>query len=158
MLRPMLPLCAASEKKMKTVVLDTNVFVAAGFNRYSNSARILRALRAREITLVWNQAVLRETRKILQQIPPISWEHYEDLFTSETEFRGEMNAGNGSGQAERGDYEQIVDPDDRKFAALAEASGAILVSNDEHLLSVRDQLQIDIRTPGDLVKEIKQAH
>lgn len=136
---------------MKPVVLDTNVFVAAGFNRNSSSARILRALRAGELILVWDQAVLRETRKILQQIPPISWQRFEDLFAPETEFRDEKKA------ADRAEFQQIADPDDRKFAALAQASGAILVSNDDHLLSVREKLPIEIRTPSELVKDMQAA-
>jgi predicted nucleic acid-binding protein len=34
-------------------------------------------------------------------------------------------------------FGEVEDPDDRKFAALAAASGAVLVTNDRHLLAHR---------------------
>ena len=42
----------------------------------------------------------------------------------------------------------IPDPDDRKFAALAQAAGAILISNDKHLLRYRDNMDFRVLTPG----------
>ena len=42
------------------VVLDTNVFVAAGFNPRSASARIVDAVKHGQVRMVWNDATRRE--------------------------------------------------------------------------------------------------
>jgi predicted nucleic acid-binding protein len=51
----------------------------------------------------------------------------------------------------------IEDPNDLKFAALAAAAGAILVSNDDHLLSQRDRLEIEVLTPAELMARYGQG-
>ena len=61
-------------------ILDTNVFVGAGFNRRSASARLLRAVRDGELVMVWSAATQAETERILRKIPPLSWEAVVDLF------------------------------------------------------------------------------
>ncbi len=58
---------------MMDVVLDTNVWVAAGFNPDSSAAQIIQAIRDGDLRLVWNEATRRETRQILTQIPPLDW-------------------------------------------------------------------------------------
>ena len=40
---------------MRQVVIDTNVFVAAGFNPRSAAARILAAVREGRFQLIWNE-------------------------------------------------------------------------------------------------------
>ncbi|MFO7322671.1 MAG: PIN domain-containing protein [Chloroflexota bacterium] len=124
------------------VVLDTNIFVAAGFNARSHSAAILTAIRNGNLTLVWNAEVRAETRAILNRIPKLSWAVVADLFAPEGEYGGPTCPEC---------YGQIVDPDDRKFAALAAATGATLVSNDVHLLAVRDRLDVPVRTPREVI-------
>jgi predicted nucleic acid-binding protein len=42
----------------------------------------------------------------------------------------------------------VTDPDDRTFAALAHAAGAILISNDDDLLRHRDRLGVTVLTPS----------
>jgi predicted nucleic acid-binding protein len=61
---------------MEGVVIDTNVFVAAGFNAKSASARILAALRERRFQLVWNEPTRRETEFVLRRIPPLRWDKF----------------------------------------------------------------------------------
>jgi predicted nucleic acid-binding protein len=122
------------------VVLDTNVFVAAGFNPGSSSARILEAVAGGELHLVWNEATRRETEYILQKIPPLSWDRWSGLFREEDRYEAQTYAE---------DFAYIPDADDRKFAALAVASGATLVTNDEHLLAHRRRLPCPVRTPGE---------
>lgn len=126
------------------VVLDTNIFVAAGFNPSSTSARIIDAVRIGQLALVWNEATLAETRKIVEQIPPLAWEPFANLFAPEAEYTGAVYADT---------YDIVSDPDDRKFAALADFAGAVLISNDEHLLSVRAALDFPIMTPGEFARE-----
>ncbi len=121
------------------IILDTNVFVAAGFNRHSSSAAILQAVETGELCMVWTQRTRSETRMILEKIPPLSWQKVASLFTAEHEYTGEL-------VPER--YAQVADDDDRKFAALAVAVGGVLVTNDDDLLSVREQLPVQVLSPG----------
>jgi predicted nucleic acid-binding protein len=104
------------------VVLDTNVFVAAGFNPGSRSARIL------------------ETEYVVRKIPPLSWDRWSALFQEENRYEGETHPE---------DFAYVPDADDRKFAALATASGATLVTNDDHLLAYRERLPCPVQTPGE---------
>jgi predicted nucleic acid-binding protein len=123
------------------VILDTNVFVAAGFKPGSASARTVDQVRSGELRLVWNDAVRRETQHVLSKIPRLSWPGVEELFREEGRYGGDTFP-------ERFDY--IEDPDDRKFAALAEATGVVLVTSDDHLLSNRDRAGLQILTPREL--------
>jgi len=59
---------------MEGIVIDTNVFVAAGFNPRSASARILTGLREGRFRLIWNEPTRRETEMILRRIPRLDWE------------------------------------------------------------------------------------
>ncbi len=121
------------------VVLDTNVFVAAGFNPSSSSARILEAVEGSDLRLVWNEATRREIEAVLRQIPPLSWQRWTGLFREEDRYRGDTDPQR---------FAYVTDPDDRKFAALAATAGATLVTNDEHLLEHRKKAELDIRTPA----------
>lgn len=122
------------------VVLDTNIFVAAAFNPESSSARIIEAVEQGDLRLVWNRATYRESRQIVDKIPPIAWERFDALFRSVEEYRGKTFPES---------FFSVADPDDRKFAALADFSGAVLVSNDDHLLSARDQLSLPVMSAGE---------
>ena len=123
-----------------SIVLDTNVFVASVFRPESRAGQIVRAVREGRIRMVWNSATRRETRRILERIPPLSWRAVEDLFRPEDEFVGVVNP-------ER--FDSIPDPEDRKFAALARAAGAILISGDRHLLANPQRLDILVLTPAE---------
>lgn len=52
----------------------------------------------------------------------------------------------------------IPDPDDRKFAALAHAAAAILISNDEHLLSYHGDMDLTVLTSGAFWKGQNGSH
>ena len=71
---------------MRRIVIDTNVFVAAGFNPRSAAARILAAVREGRFQLIWNEPTRRETEMILRRIPHLDWERVADLFRPEVEF------------------------------------------------------------------------
>jgi predicted nucleic acid-binding protein len=129
-------------RDLPTVVLDTNVFVAAGFKPGSDSARIINCVRSGNPRMIWNDSTRRETRRILEQIPPLSWSAVADLFRNEERLAAETNP-------ER--FTQIHDPDDRKFAALAHASGAILISQDAHLLAAPHRIDLLVVTPGEFL-------
>ena len=91
---------------MEGVVIDTNVFVAAGFNPRSASARILEGVREGRFRLIWNQPTRHETEMILRRIPRLDWQKVADLFRPEDEF---------TGPADPAAFTVIADPDDRKF-------------------------------------------
>ena len=122
---------------MRRIVIDTNVFVAAGFNPRSAAAKILTAAREGRLQLIWNEPTRRETEMILRRIPPLNWESVADLFQLEMEFTGSVDP-------ER--FALIPDPEDRKFAALSAAAQTPLVTNDNHLLSHANI--IDVLTPS----------
>jgi predicted nucleic acid-binding protein len=121
------------------VVLDTNVFVAAGFNRRSASAKIVEAVKQGRLRMVWNDATRREIERIMHKIPPLRAHPVGQLFRPEDRFTGATHPEQ---------FAYIPDPDDRKFAALAHAAGATLISNDEHLLGYRDRMDLTVLTPG----------
>lgn len=120
------------------IVLDSNIFVGAGFNPQSSSARLVGWVREGRLRLIWHELTLAETRYQLEKIPPLDWKEVAALFRSRNEFIGNLPLD---------DYAFIADPDDRKFAALAEKAEALLVTNDEHLLSAATYLNVPVLTP-----------
>ena len=91
-------------------MLDTNVFVAAGFNRGSHSAWLVEAVRDGRLRMVWDNATRAEIEHVIRQIPRLSWTHIADLFRAEDRFGGSTHP-----EA----FGFVPDPADRKFAALA---------------------------------------
>jgi predicted nucleic acid-binding protein len=130
------------------VVLDTNVFVGAGFNPGSASARIVEAVRRGRLPLVWDDATRREIERVLGRIPPLRRLTCDDLFRAEARFGGAV---------ESAPFDGIADPDDRKFAALAHAAGAVLVTSDAHLLGWPGVAGLTILTPGDYWRAYGEA-
>jgi uncharacterized protein len=120
-----------------SVILDTNVLVAAGFRRSGAAARIAAAIRRGDCRLVWNDATRRENEAVLRRIPPLDWNEFSSLFGPAGKFQGDTGPDR---------FGQIEDPEDRKFAALAAATGATVISADAHLLSCRDELPIAVLT------------
>jgi predicted nucleic acid-binding protein len=127
---------------MEGVVIDTNVFVAAGFNPRSASARILEGVRKGRFQLIWNQPTRSETEMILRRIPRLEWQMVAELFRPEGEFTGPVDLAA---------FSVIADPDDRKFAALSAAANAPLVTSDKLVLAQRGKVGIAIVTPGEFL-------
>lgn len=125
------------------VVLDTNVWVAAGFRSDSHSGRLVEQVRQGQLRLVWDWATYEETEYILRKIPPLSWDNVAPLFREENRY---------TGTTEPEHFRHVADPADRKFAALAEATGATLISMDEHLLVDRVQAAVPILTPREFLQ------
>jgi predicted nucleic acid-binding protein len=127
------------------VILDTNVFVAAGFKPAGSSAAIIDAVRNRRLPMAWSEATRAETQSVLRRIPPLGWERFSDLFDPAGEYCGAIDLT---------PFEMVADPQDRKFAALAAATGGILVSSDGHFLSCRDELPIPVFTPREFAEHM----
>ncbi len=125
---------------MEVVILDTNVFVAAGFKPKSAAAWVIEQVRTKRLRMAWHDQTRRETTHILRKIPPLSWADVEQLFREEDRFPGELAIET---------FSHISDYDDRKYAALADATGAMLLTNDSDLLEHRDSTRIAILTPAE---------
>jgi uncharacterized protein len=125
------------------VVLDTNVFVAAGFNPGSHSARIVEAVRDGRLRMIWDDATREETEHVMRQIPPLSSTRIADLFRAEHRFGGSTHPGA---------YGFVPDPADRKFAALAEAARAPLVTSDAGLLNARARMAVRVLKPSEFAR------
>jgi uncharacterized protein len=128
---------------MEGIVIDTNVFVAAGFNPRSASARLLTGIREGRFRVIWNEPIRRETEMILRRIPRLDWEQVADLFRPEGKFTGSVDPDA---------FALIADPDDRKFAALSAAAKAPLVTNDSHVLAQSGAVGIEAVTPSAFVE------
>jgi predicted nucleic acid-binding protein len=122
--------------------MDTNVFVAAGFNSRSAAARILAAVREGHFQLVWNKPTRREIETILRRIPGLEWARVAALFRPEGEFTGPVDPDA---------FVMIEDRDDRKFVALSAAAQTPLVTNDNDVLAQRRAVGVEILTPSALV-------
>ena len=122
------------------VVIDTNVFVAAGFRRQSASAKIVERVREKELRLVWDKPTHNETRHIIDKIPRLCWSDFAELFRDDDRFQGETEPAN---------FDFIPDPDDRKFAALAAAAGAVLITSDQHLRGRSESIMPTVASPSE---------
>ena len=111
------------------VVLDTNLFVAAYWNRHSASADILRACLEGRARLYYTRQIRREIHLILRNIsaPERYRRQVDDLLERGTEVPA---AGGLSVVAE--------DPEDDKFLECARLAQAdYLVTSDDHLLRLK---------------------
>jgi putative PIN family toxin of toxin-antitoxin system len=128
-------------KDVKRVVLDTNVLVAAAYNPASASRRLVEACLAGELTAVLSPALLREYEFILARAvrrhPYLVRLH---LLLERTET------------VQPAETPQVVpdDPDDDKLVAVALAAGAVIVTNDAHLLGVAGHEGLRVFRPADL--------
>ena len=124
------------------LVLDTNVLVAAAFRPDGAAATVVARARAGQVLVVWNAATRRESERIVRRIPPIARSDVLDVFLP----HGELTEA-----VDESAFAFIEDPDDRKFAALACATHATLLTQDAHLLSARDRLSCAVMTPRALL-------
>jgi predicted nucleic acid-binding protein len=129
----------------RRVVIDTNVFVGAAFNGESASAVVVDSVREGQASMPWTDGTFGEIRRVLEKIPPVDWTDFEDLFRPET-HRETPHDQSG--------LEWVPDLEDRKFAALAREVGAVLVSNDRHLLARRGEASFAVLTPREFTARL----
>lgn len=125
------------------MVIDTNVFVGAGFKREGYSAKMLERIREGTWHLIWNDKTRRETERIVRKIPVLANEVLNDVFREEDRYEGALD---------EKPFEFITDREDRKFAALAVAADAPLITNDDHLLAWKNRLPVPVLTPADFMR------
>ena len=120
------------------VVLDTNVLVAAGFNPRSASCQDCGGCEAGGATDGLERGDPSGDRTHHAAIPPLRAHDMPELFRPEDRYTAPTHPQR---------FAHIPDPDDRKFAALAHATDAKLISNDDHLLRHRDRMDVTVLTP-----------
>lgn len=126
-----------------SVVLDTNVFVAAYWAKSSASAKLIGACVRSDLAALYTPETRRETERILNTIRVART--YLDYLEGFWKAAREMEAAPSEAMT--------VDRDDQKFLEAAVGGDAdFLVTNDEHLLSVGYVGRTEIITPGSLLR------
>jgi putative PIN family toxin of toxin-antitoxin system len=123
------------------VVLDTNILVAAAYNPGSASRRIVEACLHGELTAVVSPTLRREYEFILARAArgrPFRERIHQLLDSAEV--------------VEPAQTPRAVpdDPEDDKLVAAALAAGAILVTNDAHLLAIAGHEGLKVVRPADV--------
>jgi putative PIN family toxin of toxin-antitoxin system len=134
----------SGEAEVPRVVLDTNVLVAAAYDRGSASRRLVDACLRGELAAVVSPALVAEYRHILPRAVRV---HGYDEELSQLIENGLV--------VEPADVPRVVpeDPDDDKLAALAVAAGAVaLVTNDEHLLRLDPLAGVRVVRPPEFLR------
>jgi len=126
------------------IVIDTNLFVAGYFNKDSASAKILRMARRNEIQILWTESIKKEVERIIQNIKARKkfQKEVQEIFKEENKVEPRFKI-----------KEIKEDPDDNKFLECAYFGKAqAIVSNDRHLLSLKQFQGIPIYTPKTFVE------
>ncbi len=122
----------------KRVVLDTNILIAAYFNPNSFSAKLLKLAARNKIDIYWSSSLYREAQTILRFIPPRDRKSIlEKVFKSKN-------------RVSRPPKVKVIseDPEDDKILACAlKANADFVVSNDKHLLDLKEFKGIRILSP-----------
>jgi predicted nucleic acid-binding protein len=123
------------------VVLDTNVLVAAAYNPRSASRSVVEACLGGELTPVLSGAVRREYEFILGRAA--RGRPYLDRIHQMLD---------GAEVVAPAETPRVVpdDPEDDKLVAAALAAGAVLVSNDAHLLALAGHEGLKVVRPADV--------
>jgi len=126
------------------IVIDTNLFVAGYFNKDSASAKILRMARRNEIQILWTESIKKEVERIIQNIKARKkfQKEVQEIFKEENKVEPRFKI-----------KEIKEDPEDDKFLESAYFGKAqAIVSNDRHLLSLKQFQGIPIYTPKTFVE------
>jgi predicted nucleic acid-binding protein len=89
-----------------------------------------------------------EIEHVLRRIPRLSWGAVAGLFREDDRF-------DGATYPDQFDY--VLDPADRKFAALADAANVPLVTSDRGLLNARGQTPFPILKPSEFARSVDTA-
>lgn len=130
-----------------SVILDTNIFIAAYWSPRSASARIIRACVEGAIQAQYTLPIKREAMRMLRQAR--ASEAYvrslEDFWTAAEEVEPVSS-----------ESTRTEDPDDQKFLeAVLGGDTDYLVTNDVHLLRVRFIGRTEILRPPSLLRVLE---
>ncbi len=136
--------------KILRIVIDTNLLIAAFFNRESSSAQILRGARENRLKIIWSQPIKKEAEYIFNNIsrslkePQRFNQRFKGLFKPNNKVRNLPNI-------------KVVkdDPEDNKLIACAiKGKADYLVSSDHHLLDLEGYQGTKILKPSRLVEKL----
>lgn len=129
-----------------SVLLDTNVFVAAYWAQGSASARLIQACIDGHVQAHYSKEVKREVMRILRMIK------VSEVYIDKVELFWER-----AKEVKGISVEpiRVEDPDDQKFLeAAAGGQTDFIVTNDDHLLSIGYIGRTEILTPVSVLKMI----
>ncbi len=126
------------------MVLDTNVFIAAYFNRKSASARIIDLCLENKHKLIFSPRLRKELRLILKNV------------RAEREFREKIRSlfvNASKVKPTKKVFTVKEDPEDNKFLECAlEGEADYLITSDRHLLELEEFAQTKICKPTQFLK------
>ena len=130
------------------MVIDPNVWIAAAINPYGTPARIVQAVMTDQVIAVVTQHLLDELAGVLARPKFRRW-----LSLADTIAFVETLGGKADLQPDPGPPKQRVrDTDDDYLVAIAETSGALIVTGDADLLDA--DLEPPAITPRQLLDQI----
>ncbi|TKJ26501.1 MAG: putative toxin-antitoxin system toxin component, PIN family [Hadesarchaea archaeon B3_Hades] len=124
---------------MLKVVLDTNVFIAAYFNRKSASARIIDLCLENKHELIFSPRLRKEVKLILKNVRAERGFHerIQSLFMNASKVKPIQKV-----------FMVKEDPEDNKFLECAlEGEADYLITSDRHLLELGEFAQTKICKP-----------
>ena len=126
------------------MVLDTNIFIAAYFNRKSASARIIDLCLKNEHKLIFSPQLRKEVKLILKNVKAEKefQEKIRSLFMNASEVKPTQKV-----------FAVKEDPEDNKFLECAlEGEVDYLITSDRHLLELGEFAQTKICKPTQFLK------
>ncbi len=126
------------------MVLDTNVFIAAYFNRKSASARIIDLCLETKHELIFSPRLRKEVRLILKNVRAERGfqKRIQSLFMNASRVRPTQKI-----------FAVKEDPEDNKFLECAlEGKADYLITSDRHLLELGEFAQTKICKPTQFLK------
>lgn len=129
---------------MLKVVLDTNVFIAAYFNRKSASARIIDLCLENKHELIFSPRLRKEVKLILKNVRAERGFHerIQSLFMNASKVKPIQKV-----------FMVKEDPEDNKFLeCVLEGKADYLITSDRHLLELGEFAQTKICKPTQFLK------
>lgn len=133
---------------MKTIVVDTNTFIAAGWRVNAHARRVFASVARRRFRLAVSVAILEEYRGVSQR-PRFAGKNYSGLL-SWIEKHARMVEPTPLGKGRSRDL-----TDDIFLACAVAAGAAFIVSNDQDLLVLRKPFGIEVISPTQFVARHK---
>lgn len=132
------------------VVLDTNVFISGIFWEGNASSEIITLWRTGEITLVSSHAILEEFVQVLR-----SFKIRMDEGMIEEWQRMIIENSIIVEPLQKLEVVKSDSSDNKFFEAAAAGNAQYIVSQDRHLLQVREYEEIDVLTPSEFLQMIR---
>lgn len=139
-----------AEKKVR-VVLDTNLFVAALFNKRSASHTILSNVKQGTVVFLWTDATRKETERVVDTIIRAAGRGKRKELLDDTFAAGEYVS-----SPPRIRYIKDDPTDDKFLACAVKGKADYIISNDEHLRAVGEFQGIPVVTPTQFLKAVKE--